>query len=322
MIAGSTLISIRCRCSLMHAICDGRGTMILSVKKKSGNLIDKLYGGLHMSWLRVIVFAVICAVMTAVFLIVPVFQNTSFMRMGVTLEAWIFFAVIIMANAESPMDSAMKTFAFFLISQPLIYLLQVLFSSLDWSIFRYYRYWFILTVLTFPAAYIGWLIRKKNWLSALILTPVLVFLAVTAYQSGLHCISHFPYLLVTCLFCILQIILYVMAFLSGKKRIAGIAIPVLAILIFAFAVPQADVNGTVFLPGDPVLSESAEAVMEEEGKITVVIEKTGSDSMVRVQAGAYGSADFRIQDGDITYLYTVEVFEDEGGHSRILITER
>lgn len=51
-------------------------------------ITDKLYGGIDLTWLMVIIFAVVTAVITAVFLIVPIFKNTSFMRMGETLEAW------------------------------------------------------------------------------------------------------------------------------------------------------------------------------------------------------------------------------------------
>ena len=98
--------------------------------------IDKLYGGLDMNWLKVILFAVIAGAMTAAFLMMPVFKGTSFERMGVYLEAWIFFAVIIMANCKKPLESAGKTFVFFLVSQPLIYLIQVLFSSPGWYLFR------------------------------------------------------------------------------------------------------------------------------------------------------------------------------------------
>ena len=100
--------------------------------------------------------------------------------MGETLEEWIFFAVIIIANAQKALlTRRFKTFVFFLISQPLIYLLQVPFSWQGWGLFQYYKYWFILTLCTFPAAYIGWYIRKKNWLSLLILMPVLILLAIS-----------------------------------------------------------------------------------------------------------------------------------------------
>ena len=70
----------------------------------------------------------------------------------------IFFAVIIMSNCKKPLESALKTFAFFLISQPLIYLLQVPFSPMGWGLFSYYPYWFYWTPATFPMAFVGWFI--------------------------------------------------------------------------------------------------------------------------------------------------------------------
>ena len=44
--------------------------------------VDLLFGGINMSWIKVIVFAVVTAVMTAMFLIVPVFFGTSFYMNG------------------------------------------------------------------------------------------------------------------------------------------------------------------------------------------------------------------------------------------------
>ena len=169
---------------------------------------DKLYGGINLTWLGVILYAVGTAILTSIFLVVPIFKGTSFMRMGETLEAWIFFAVSIIANAKSPLDSALKTFVFFLISQPLIYLLQVPFSWQGWGLFQYYKHWFILTLCTFPAAYIGWYIRKKNWLSLLILMPVLILLAYLCEDGLKHVIHQFPSLLIMVVFCILQVLVF------------------------------------------------------------------------------------------------------------------
>lgn len=73
---------------------------------------DKVYGGLPMGWPVVILYAVGTALLTTAFLLIPIFENTSFYRVGVTFEAWIFFAVIIMANCKKPLESALKTFVF------------------------------------------------------------------------------------------------------------------------------------------------------------------------------------------------------------------
>ncbi len=283
---------------------------------------DTLFGALPMSWLTVVLFSVAAAVLTAVFLIVPTFKGTSFERMGVHLEAWVFFAVIIMANCKKPLESACKTFVFFLISQPLIYLFQVPFNWQGWGIFRYYKHWFILTVLTFPAAYAGWYITKRNWLSALILAPALALLGVLGWECARDCLRHFPQMLLASLFCLAQIALYITAFLPGGKKLVGIAVPVIAAVILALSSRELDLNASAFLPDEPVLTDSAVVVMEEEGTLTVTLEATGEDSRIRVQGNRFGAADFRIRDGEKEYLYTVEIYQDEGGHTQVRVTQR
>ena len=162
-------------------------------------LIEKAYGGLDMSWRNVILFAVGTAVLTAFFMIVPIFKDTSFERMGSLFESWIFFAVIIMANCyqkedtkngsffdkiRQPLICAAKVFVFFLISQPLIYLFEVPFKEMGWKLFGYYPYWFKWTLATIPMAFIGWYINKKNWLSLIILSPIL-FVLTSDYIGAL-----------------------------------------------------------------------------------------------------------------------------------------
>ncbi len=41
-----------------------------------------------------------------------------------------------------------------------------------------------------------------------------------------------------------------------------------------------------------------------------------------IRATSYGSMIFSVQDGDTEYRYTLTVYEDESGHTQILITER
>ncbi len=284
---------------------------------------DKLYGGLRMSWLAVIAFAVGTAILTAVFLIVPVFKGSSFERMGVTFEAWIFFAIILMANCKKPLESAVKTFVFFLISQPLIYLIQVPFSWLGWNLFSYYKRWFIWTLLTFPMAFVGWYITKKNWLSLLILAPILFLLTsdyVSAFQTAYR---HFPRLIVTALFCLGQVLLYLYTFTKSVwQKLPGFFVPLAAVIVILLVRPQVQINGNSFLPDDPILTESAVVTVEDAEKASVTIERTGQDSMVRIQADRYGATAFEIKDGDRVYRYTLEIYEDEGGSPQVRITPK
>ena len=291
-------------------------------KKLLQRITDKLFGGIEMTWLKVLLFAVGTAILTAIFLIVPLFRHTSFEQMGVTYEAWIFFAVIIMSNCKKPLESALKTFVFFLVSQPLIYLFQVPFSWQGWRLFAYYRTWFLLTIATFPAAWIGWYIRKKNWLSLLILAPVLCFLTMVYLSAFRFTFAHFPYRLVTALFCLGQVVLYLCAFTSGVwQKVLGFAVPFAAMLVLLLL--QKNVVSTdAFLPDDPVLTESAYVVVEDSGPAAVTIIGTGADSMVRIHSEKYGTTAFVIRDGGREYRYTVEVYEDVAGSIQVEITER
>lgn len=272
-----------------------------------------------MSWPVTVMYAVAAALLTSIFLIMPVFKDTSFARMGVTFEAWIFFAVIIMANCRTPLESALKTFVFFLISQPLIYLIQVPFTVLGWRIFMYYRYWFIWTLLTLPMAYIGWYITKKNWLSLLILAPVLCYLTWLYVDGFRTAYSHFPRMLVMALFCLLQVLIYLYVFTEKTvQKLIGLLAPLAVIFALTLITPGADINTTQFLPGDPVLSEEA-SVTVDDPEITVRVEKTGEDSMIGIQAKKYGTTAFTITDGENEYHYSLEIYEDNEGHTQINI---
>lgn len=281
---------------------------------------EKLYGGLNMSWPAVILYAVATAVLTAVFLLVPIFHRTSFARMGETFEAWIFFAIIIMANCKTPLESALKTFVFFVISQPLIYLIQVPFSEMGWGLMGYYRFWIVWTLQTSPMAYVGWYIRKKNWLSLLILAPILLALTSDFVGSFVHTTKHFPYMLVTALFCLAQVLLYLYRFTETPwQKLVGFFVPLLAVVIALLIRPGVDLNVNTFLPDEPVLTEKAVVVMEEGGIVEVSIEDR-QDSIVLVRATDYGTTSFAIRDGEREYRYSLEIYEDESGHSQIRIS--
>lgn len=271
---------------------------------------ERLLGGLNMSWPVVLLFALATAVITTVFLVVPIFKDTSFQRMGETYEAWILFAVIIMANCKKPLESARKVFVFFLVSQPLIYLFQVPFSYMGWEIFKYYRFWFILTLLTFPGAFIGWYINKKNYLSAVIFIPVIWDLLLTGYGGIIDMMSNFPHMLVTTVFCLFQIILYCYMFLPGVwKKALALAIPLIVLIVMAVVYPQVDVTASMVLPDEPVLSEEAVVSVDDPEIATVQIDDPGSGS-VYIKAVKYGTTAMTIKDGDRELKYTLTVYKD------------
>ncbi len=306
---------------VMRAPNTVRERRIMEKKSALRRITDKLYGGIDLTWPKLILYAAGTAVLTAVLLTVPVFKGTSFARMGETLEAWIFFAVIVMANCKKPLESALKTFVFFLISQPLIYLLQVPFSWQGWGLFRYYKFWFILTLFTFPAAYIGWYIKKRNWLSLIILLPVMCLLAYMCKDGMKHVIYSFPNMLIMVLFCVLQVLLYLYVFTEKiSQKLIGLAVPAAFVAVMLLMPPNADFSTSQFLPNSPALTENAVAASDDTGIAEIAVTGNGADSTVRIRAHAYGATTFTVKDGEKEYRYRIRIYEEELGTSRVEIT--
>ena len=181
--------------------------------------MKKIFGGINLTWKKLIIFAIITAVYTVIMTIIPITKDTSFRDIVATLEWWILFGIIIICNSKSPKDSALKCFTFFLISQPLIYLLQVPFSWQGWNLFSYYKYWFIWTIATIPMGYIGYYIKKDNILSIIILLPMLILLAIIGIGFFSSTLENFPHHLLSSIFCFIAIILIILGVLNKKKNI-------------------------------------------------------------------------------------------------------
>ena len=77
-------------------------------------MLEKLFGGIKMTWPRLILFAIISGVVTALIaLLVP--EGNSIRQVAVTFEIWIVLAIIIVVNCKTPPEAACKTFVYFLI---------------------------------------------------------------------------------------------------------------------------------------------------------------------------------------------------------------
>ena len=201
-------------------------------------IFDKLFFGIKMTWLKVIIGAVIVAIVTAALLVIPGVKDTSISYIGTYIECWLLFALIIIMNCEKVLEAGLKTFVFFLISQPLIYLLQVPFSHPGWQIFMYYPRWGIYTVLCFPVAMLAWTIKKNKWWGGIILALPTCFLAYefAFFLPGL--INMFPHNIVACVFIIVELIVLIFTILKDKvaKIICGCAtvLALIASLVITF----------------------------------------------------------------------------------------
>ena len=236
-------------------------------------LLHKIFGGLTMTWTKVIIMAVIAGVYTALMaMLVP--STCSFHDIAVTEEAWIPLALIIMVNCKGPLESAIKTFVFFLISQPLVYLIQVPFNDMGWELFGYYRYWFYITLATFPTAFIGWYVKKNNLLAALILSPMLVLLAYHGISYVITLRNEFPNHLISAVYCFGIIPILILGIFSDKKPILlSLAVGVAAII--AFFVLKWNRPGSEFLSANVLLASETydldsnwNASMEDESFAT------------------------------------------------------
>lgn len=197
-------------------------------------MLKKLFGGLKLSWPAVILFALAAGAFTALMALVAP-EGSSFREIAVYPEAWVLFAMLIITNCETPLEAAGKTFLFFLISQPLVYLLQVPFSAMGWGLFQYYKYWFFITLLTYPGAFLGWYVKRNDVLAALLLSVMTVLLIWQGTNYLKDLLQSFPRHLISVLFCFGLAPLLIFGILSKKPALltaCGISLAALLILLF------------------------------------------------------------------------------------------
>lgn len=213
-------------------------------------VLHKIFGGINLTWLKVIILAVVTGIYTGLINQVPFLLDTSFRDIAISFEVWIFFGIFIIMNSKSNLDSALKCFVFFLISQPLVYLVEVPFAG--WEIMNYYRNWILWTILTFPMGFIGYYLKKDRWWGLFILTPILIFLAFHYAGFLSETMFSFPNHLLSCIFCAVTMIIYVIAIFSGKKtRITGLIISVALMCVLTFlTVSNPPVYDTVIMTCD------------------------------------------------------------------------
>lgn len=194
-----------------------------------------------MTWLKVILFAIIAGIYTGLVMIVPFLKETSFQDIGISYEWWVIFAVIIVVNCEKSWEAMLKCFVFFLISQPLVYLVEILFGSLSFEMgWNYYHsIWLPMTVLTLPGGFVAYFCKKQNFLGGIILGLGNTIQAVMALVYFGTTIKHFPFHLLSALVCVGSIVVMSVFIQKEKKnRLVAILTPIVltaAILVLAKA---------------------------------------------------------------------------------------
>lgn len=241
-------------------------------------MIKKLFGGIDLTWPKLIIAAVIAGVITAVITIIPELHYTSFHAVTETFEVWILFGIIIIMNSKSNLDAALKCFVFFLISQPLVYLIQVPFSDLGWGLFGYYKYWFIWTVLCLPMGYIGYYMKKGKWWGYLILLPMIVLTAYSYHTYLSDFLFYLPKYIVICIFCACMMFLYPAAIFEGKKiRTVGLSVSLIAVIVLtAVGLLHPPVYST------EIMGNNEEHPFDDTYRVSLADEEYGSVKIVYV----------------------------------------
>ena len=271
--------------------------------------MKKLFGGLKLTYPKLIIFAVIAAVYTAVMAIIPATRDTSFRDISISFEVWILFGIIIIMNSRNPFDSALKFFIFFLISQPLIYLIQVPFSNVGWNIFVYYRTWFIWTLFTVPMGFIGYFMKKDKMWGLAILAPILVMLGIHYMGFLRDTIAYFPYHILSTLFCIITMAMYPLVIFKDKKiRKIGLLISLAIILItsvIAF-VKGGNRYQTILMSNGYTVDETGEVIEFDDtykayfkdkkfGELTIEFDESVDDYVINVDFRKTGTTEFTIE---------------------------
>ena len=241
-------------------------------------VIKKMFGGLELTWPKLIICALVAGIYTAVMAIISAAEYTSFADISISFECWVLFGILIIVNSRSEIDSALKCFVFFLISQPLVYLIQVPFSDMGWGLFGYYKYWFIWTILTLPMGYIGYKMKKDKWWGVLILAPMLLLLAFHASGFLKQTIFWFPHHLLSLLICVFTMFASVLGIFENKKaKTIGLALcgVFLAAAVALALVQPLRYEPVIFTNGGSAgvtVDDTYEAALEGDDIGTVAIE--------------------------------------------------
>ena len=227
-----------------------------------------------MTWPKVIIMSIIMGVYTAVMAMLSIAQDTSFSDLAVTFEVWILFGIFIIMNSKSAKDSALKCFVFFLISQPLVYLIQDIVNGSSLFV-TYYRYWFIWTVLCLPMGFAGYYMKKDKWWGLIILTPILAFLGLHFSQYLSETMFSFPRHFLTTAFCAITLILYPIVIFRNKTiRLVGVIISGAIIIAGTIVVI---LNPLIY--STEILSSGDEYVFDDTYKVYLADDSYGDVSL-------------------------------------------
>ncbi|MBQ3409341.1 MAG: hypothetical protein IJH12_09080 [Clostridia bacterium] len=267
--------------------------------------IKKLFGGIDLSWKKLIIFAIIAGVYTAIMAMLPIATDTSFADITISFEVWILFGIFIIMNSKSAKESSLKCLVFFLISQPLVYLIQDIINHSNLFL-TYYRNWTLWTILTIPMGFIGWYMKKDKWWGLAILIPMLLFLGI--HYSGFlgETLYFFPHHLLSTLFCIVTMIVYPMFIFENKKiKITGfvISLIIISVMTIISLSNKTTYNTTLVTNGGSagaVFNDSYKAYLEDNklGNVHIEYDNGLEDYVVNAEFNRAGKTNLILEDSN------------------------
>jgi len=190
--------------------------------------LSAAFGALPMTWPVVCAFAAIIGIYVGIINQIPTLYDTSFRDIAVTYEWWVLFAVLIVSNCKSAREAGMKCLVFFLISQPIIYLVELPTLGWDKALYYYLRIWLPISLLTLPGGAVAFFAKKQNVLGAVILgigNTIVALMGVSYFQQMLKV---FPRHLLTVASCAAIIAVTVLGVQKKRQtRLLSAAITVL-----------------------------------------------------------------------------------------------
>lgn len=187
-----------------------------------------------MSWLNVILFAAAAGVYTGIVMLFPALQETSFQDIGISYEWWVIFAVIVVVNCHKSWEAALKCFVFFLISQPVVYLVEIIAGSLEleqgWR--YYYNFWLPMTFLTLPGGFIAYFCSRQTIPGSIVLglgNTIQAFMGLVYFAMAAQ---NFPRHLLSALVCVASIFIMTLSIQKQRRnRLIAILLPVVLVAI-------------------------------------------------------------------------------------------
>jgi len=202
-----------------------------------------------MNWGRVLLLSFLAGAYTGVVMLIPALKDSSFQDIGILEDRWVVLALLIVSNCEKPTEAGAKCFVFFLLSQPLVYLVEILFGSLTPALaLTYYKNtWLPMTILTLPGGALAWYAKKDSVFGALVLSVGNLIQLLLGLYYAISAFISFPHHLYSALFCFASMgILSFTLQRERKRRMLALLLPVaLAVILLAFAKSR----GLYLVPG-------------------------------------------------------------------------